>query len=339
MRILVVSPAFFGYERAITEAFREQGHDAVFLDERPSNLPAVRAIVRAFPWVLRRKINRHYRRALAELGNESFEGVVVIKGEVVPAWFLAEIVRLNPSARMVYYTFDSIKNSPQGQRILGYFHRKFSFDPADVAAYPSFELKPLFFPDDFRPGDAERDLDISFVGTLHGDRYPFIQAVAAQIPPERRKLYYYLPARWFFFLRKLSSRGLRGVSQREVSFTPLARSEVVRTAQRSRVVIDLQREGQTGLTMRTFEVLATGAAIITANEAIREQPFFSNERVLVVPRAPERVDTNIVSAFIARQPDVGTAPPGFDEYSLSAWVADFVTILAQSDGEPDANPR
>lgn len=339
LRVLVVSPAFFGYESAIVGEFRDQGHETVFLDERPSNSAIARAIVRVFPFLVKKQVERHFRQALEALGDKPVDGVLVIKGEVTPEWFLAEVVRRSPGATFVYYTFDALSNTPQGARHFPHFDRRFSFDPADVAANPDFELKELFFAPAYRPSTRERDLDLSFVGTLHGDRYAFTQAVAAAVPSERRRLFYYMAARWYFLLRKMTSRAVRDVPSDEVSFTPLSRAEVVEIAQRSRTVIDLQRAGQTGLTMRTFEVLAAGAAIITANESIREAEFFSPDRVLVVPRDPAKVDPGEVAAFIARQPATGTAPEAFDKHSLRAWVAGFVDAFSHSTEDEHANRR
>ncbi|MDR6867237.1 hypothetical protein J2Y69_001838 [Microbacterium resistens] len=334
----MVSPAFFGYESAIIDEFRAQGHDAVFLDERPSNSPMARAVVRVFPALVKKQVERHFRQALKDLGDEPLDGVLVIKGEVTPEWFLTEISRRHPRAVFVYYTYDALSNSSQGKRILTHFHRKFSFDPADVAANPGFELKELFYAPDYTPSGGERDLDLSFVGTLHGDRYAFTQAVAASVPSGRQRLFYYMAARWYYTLRKLTSPEVRSVPRADISFVPLSRAEVVEIAQRSRTVIDLQRAGQTGLTMRTFEVLATGAAIITANDSIRDQEFFSDERVLIVPRDPAQVDAEEVRRFVARQPAVGSAPAGFEKHSLNAWVSEFVDAF-RSDGDGHADRR
>lgn len=339
LRVLVVSPAFFGYEAAIVGEFRDQGHEAIFLDERPSNSAIARAIVRVFPALVKKQVERHFRRALEDLGDTPVDGVLVIKGEVTPEWFLAEIARRSPDATFVYYTFDALSNTPQGARYFPQFDRRFSFDPADVEANADFELKELFYDPAYQPSDEPRDLDLSFVGTLHGDRYAFTQAVAAAVPREKRRLFYYMAARWYFVLRKVTSRKVRHVPGDDVSFTPLVRDEVVEIARRSRVVIDLQRAGQTGLTMRTFEVLATGAAIITSNDSIRDTEFFSPDRVLVVPRDPKDIDPERVAAFIEQQPVVGTAPTGFERYSLKAWVDHFVHAFSTSNEDRHANRR
>jgi len=332
MRILVISPSFFGYEQAIVDAFRARGHTVELVDDRPSNRPLKRALVRVAPWVMRRATDSHYRAAARREASGRFDGVLVVKGEVVPDWFLRDLRSSNPEAIFVYYTYDSVSNSPQGQRLLSHFDRRFSFDPVDVDSNPGFELMHLFFGASYRPSGEHRDLDISFVGTLHGDRYRLVQAISRDIPTGRKRLYFYMPARWYFWLRKLLSKDVRAVGRKEVSFRPLSTADVVSIAQRSRVVIDIQRHGQSGLTMRTFEALATGAALITTNDSVRNLPFYDEKSILIVPRDANRVDSTEVASFVNRQPTTALPPETIQPYSLDRW-ADRILNAFEMRGE------
>ncbi|MGB4779258.1 glycosyltransferase family protein [Microbacterium sp.] len=329
MQILLITPSFFGYERSIADAFRAAGHVVDVFDERPSNKAWARAAVRVAPAVLSYRIARHYRSLVARIESADYDALLVVKGEVVPSWFLEWFIEYNPRAVRAYYTFDSLSNSPQGLRLLSRFDHKFSFDPRDVESHPGFRYKPLFYSTEYAPSGAARDLDISFVGTLHGDRYAFTQAVASGIPGERKLLYYFIPAAWFFWLRKLTSGDVRPVRRNDVQTSPLSRDDTVRLMQRSKAVIDVQRQGQAGLTMRTFEALATGAALITANEAVRGEAFFDPARVLVTPRDPDLIDPAEIERFTTMQPAVGVAPAGFDDYSLASWVDEFIDVFQQ----------
>ncbi|MCR2784791.1 MULTISPECIES: hypothetical protein [unclassified Microbacterium] len=320
----MIAPSFFGYEEAIAGEIRAQGHEVDLVDERPSNAPLARAIVRVAPFLLRGRIRRHFAALLARTQATPPDLVLVIKGEVVPEWFLTTLRWRSPTTRFVYYTFDSSSNSPRGITLLPLFDRAFSFDPVDARRRPSVAYLPLFYRPEFHPGEAPRDLDLSFVGTLHGDRHAFVHAVAAAVPPERRILFFYSPAAWYFWARKLLSARYRGIPRSAIRTTPLTIGTVADTMRRSKAVVDLQRPGQTGLTMRTFEVLASGAALITANGSIRDEYFHDPARVLVVPAEASRVNPAVVAAFIEGLPARGTTPPGFEDHSLAAWTS---TIL------------
>jgi len=331
MRILVISPSFFGYEKQIITAFEKQGCHVNFLDERPRNTPITKAAVRVFPQMLSRQIQQHFQTALKRFTDSRFDAVLVIKGEVTPKWFLRELREKNRDAAFIYYTFDSLRNSPQGKRILDMFNFKFSFDRSDVEANESFVYKPLFYGPDYDLSSGDRDLDVSFVGTLHGDRYRLTQNLASKVERRSRLLFYYMAARWYFWVRKLTSRDLKGVRLSEVSFESLTSSEAATAVKRSKAVIDVQRAGQTGLTMRTFEVLATGAGLITTNKAITMEPFYTEDRVLIVGRSPDPNEANRVRRFIDSQPSSPTGIDGFQRYSLDNWVQEFVNLLQKDE--------
>lgn len=324
MRVLLISPSFFGYEHTIADAFRARGHRVDVLDERPSNTPLERAAVRVAPRLRARRIRAHYAAAEADLVVNAYDLVLVIKGEVVTESFLRSLRRTSPAARFLFYAYDSFANSPAGVRKLALFDQVYSFDPADATGTDAVILKHLFYDPVFHPSDRPRDIDISFVGTLHGDRHAFAHAVAAAVPPERRFLFFYTPAAWFFWIRKLLLRGYRRIPAADVRSAPLPRTAVADLMRRSKVVIDLQRDGQSGLTMRTFEALASGAGLITANATIMETAFYDPRRMLVVPADLALIDPQQIAAFVAQQPDVGAAPAGIEEHSAAAWVAGFL---------------
>lgn len=330
MRILLLSPSFFGYERSVAQAFRDGGHEVDLFDERPSNAAWRRALVRLAPSLMSRQIDRHYRELSATVLGTKYDALLVIKGEVVPGWFLERFRARNPAAVRAYYTFDSLKNSPQGLRIVDHFTHRYTFDRRDAAEHPSFEYRPLFYTPEHAPSGAPREIDVSFVGTLHGDRWDFVHAVAAAVPTERRRLFFYTPAAWYFWLLKLVSRKVRHVPRRAVETRALSRDEVVDVMKRSRVVIDMQRKGQYGLTMRTFEALATGAALVTSNSEISEEPFFDPSRILVVPRDPDAIRAAQVQAFVAAQPASGAPPGGFEQHSLRSWVDRFIAVFQEA---------
>lgn len=327
MRLLLISPAFFGYEVAITEAFEAAGCHTTFLDERPANSPIDRAVVRIAPKLLHKRIVDHFQRALHALRDEELDAVIVIKGEVTPPWFLSRLRKEHSQALFIYYTYDSFQNSAQGMRLTQYFDRLFSFDRSDVEQDGRFEYKPLFYSRAYKPDHLAREIDVSFIGTLHGDRFDLTQAIAEAFPQSQRYLFYYMAARWFFWLRKFTSRELKKVGLKDVSFTPLRHDQIVQVMQRSRSVIDVQRSGQSGLTMRTFEVLATGARLITTNEEIVKEPFYSPEHILVVPRSPDQIDKEAIRRFVLAETSTPEILTTIGPYSLDRWVCEYVEII------------
>lgn len=324
MRLLFITPSFFGYESAISQAFERAGVTVDRYDERPRNSSIARAVLRVAPWAMAGELRSHFRAILHETRDVHVDVLLIIKGENVPVWFVEEFTRLHPTTRRIFYTFDSMSNSSRGASLLPMMDRAFSFDRRDVARFGALEYKPLFYAPEFDAVDDEGDIQflVSFVGTLHSDRYAHYRAVVRNLPPSASDGYFYSPARWFYAAQRLSTPELRGAAN-HVKFDKLDRREVARRFARARAVLDVQRPGQSGLTMRTFEALATGAALITTNEAVVEEPFFDPQRIFVVPRQPELVDAEAVATWVHGLPPRLSALDLAD-YSIDRWVTGFL---------------
>lgn len=320
---LLITPAFFGYERDILSELVRHGYATTLLDERPSNSALARAVMRVRKSLIGRRIDAYYRAKQDELAGAAYDLVVVIKAEVVPPWFLQSLRTRHPSARFVFYTYDSLSNAGNCLDVLDCFDELLSFDRDDVASRPDFAYLPLFFTSEYTPlGSADRRHSLSFIGTLHSGRYSFAQALFAGIPSTFG--FFFVQARWYFVLVKYLTREHRQVPWRDVSFSPLGRAEIAKIFRESRAVIDVQRAGQAGLTMRTFEVLASGSILVTTNQAITREPFYDPERILVVTSDPTAPEVANLHARLAGLSTPLSAPSGFDAYSVSNFVGRLV---------------
>lgn len=318
-RALLITPSFFGYEVDIQRELEHQGYDVTFVDERPSNSALERAILRVRKNLVGRRIGAYFRKVQARLADDSFALVVVIKAEVVPRWFLVALRSQCPEARFVFYTYDAINNASNCLAVMDCFDERLSFDPVDVAVRPDFGYLPLFYTPDFHAahhGDSRYSL--AFVGTLHSTRYPFVRKLFQG--QARAFGFFYVQARWYFAILKYLTREHSSVSWSEVSFTPMSRQEIADAFRESHAVLDMQRPGQSGLTMRTFEVLASGSILVTTNAAIECEPFFDPSRILIVDANIDEIEPNDVHRRLKELPAPGQAPSGFEIYSLRSWV-------------------
>ena len=326
-KVLLISPRFFGYELDIAQAFERRGFAVEFIDERPSNSAAMKALFRVQPKALARSVDRYYRR-LRVGQRDDYALVLVIKGEVVPAWFLDDVARRSPRAKFVFYTFDSVANSPHAASLMPLFEHRFSFEE-HAGGDGGFVLKHLFYVPEFRPvGTSEpRRHDLAFIGTLHSGRYRFVKRVVAGF--SRSFTYFYSQARWFFAIKRVTDARFREVPPADVHYAKLDRSTVAEIFRNSLAVLDMQHEQQRGLTMRSFEVLASGSYLVTTNEAAATGPLGATGRVIVMSPEPSPVEISQLSETLRALP-IPTGPPaGFEQYSVDAWVQDFVDIAEE----------
>lgn len=324
MRIAFITPSFFGYEEAIAQAFRDRGIEVDRFDERPSNSAISRAVLRVMPRLSVRRLRAHFDSMLQQMRGRSYDALLVIKGENLPPSVLREFSERNPEAVRIFYTFDSLANSGRCVDLFPHTDVRYSFDRGDVAARDDLKYKSLFFAREFAEARGRvREFDASFVGTLHSDRYNFYHGVVSKLSPDRCFAFFYSQARWFFAVQRVFDRRMRKIVPSEVSFDKMSRSRVAEVFGASRAVIDYQRPGQDGLTMRTFEALGSGAALITANQSILEEDFYDPSRILVVPRDADSIDGEAVKNWVAALDDEWSVE-GFDQYGIDSWVEDFL---------------
>lgn len=326
-RALLIGPRLFGYETSIVAELEREGFRTHFLDERPSNRAWVRAALRKAGGSLRMVTDRHFARALRDPANRGLDLVLVLKAEITPRWFLTELKRMNPGCRFVFYAYDSVSNSNHFLSQLDLFDQTFTFDRADAAAVAGLEYYPLFFGPEFRPGPTpeQRAIRMSFVGTLHSQRYRVLQAVLGQSGPSTvDRITLFVQARWYFFVSKYITRQFSEVPWSKVTFQPHTTVQTATIFADSRAVLDIHHPSQSGLSPRVFEVLATGAVLVTTNSSIRREPFYDDRHVLVIPADPDLIDSHELTTALDEMNFSGRPPAGFDRYSLSSWVVHMV---------------
>lgn len=335
---LVIAPAFFGYEKDIVAEFERQGFAVTFVDERPTNSAIGRAVMRIRRELLGRKTASYYRGHQAMLNGRHFDIILVIKAEITPRWFLEWLRSANPKAQLVFYNWDAINYNPNYIHVLDVFDRCLSFDREDVGQRRDLEYLPLFYTPDFAPLPANtarqrRAHSMSFVGTLRPGRFALVKNLFADRPATFG--FFFVQARWYFAVRKYITREHPGIRWADVAFAPMRRPALAELFRNSHAVVDMPAPGQVGLTIRTFEVLASGALLITTNAAVMHEPFYDPKRVIVLTEefAPHEID-DIWSRLDSTPPPEGP-PPGFEKYSLASWVRTVASIdSASHDGRP-----
>lgn len=321
--VLFISPAFFGYEQSIKNAIIENGYNVDYFDERPSNNALMKALVRTQKRTFDLLLKRHFEKIYNQIKGKEYHYFLLIKGEVTPDWFIEEFKKRNPSAKLIYYTYDaSNNNSSNGVDVQKFFNTCYSIDFVDVENNPHLKLKHLFYSKAFIQSststDQNRSYDISFVGTLHSNRYQVMKETFDKF--KNSYLFLYSPAKWWFFYNKVFNKDYRGIKSSTVSFKKLNLVEVAAIFKSSQSVLDVQRYGQAGLTMRTFEVLASGAILITTNPRIREVDFFDENKIVFIQDEITQEKVDEIKFKIERNNyDVSK----FENYFVNNWVREF----------------
>lgn len=323
--ILLFSPAFFGYEKAIKKRLLDLDAKVDFFDERPANTFWSKAFIRLYPQILHFYIARYYKYIYNLVKNKDYDYVFVINIEAMPKSFLNKMKEKSPSTKFILYMWDSMYNKKKAINYLSCFDKVFSFDKNDCMENPSVIFRPLFFLNEYAilSNPQNYKYDLSFIGTAHSDRYILLNKIRILPNVIKRNCYFYLYLQnWkLFFLYKIRNTAFRKANFRDFNYVPLTKSKLMNLIEESRIVIDIQHPKQVGLTIRTIEMLGAHRKLITTNAAIKDYDFYNPNNILII----DREDPKIPDMFL----DVDYEPIDhtvYYKYSLDGWLNDIFVI-------------
>lgn len=317
-KILFISAHFFGYEKAIIERLKKKGAEVDFYNERPSDSLLSKGIIRVNSHWYQRRINRYYRKILLEISTKKYDFFLLIKGESIPFFFLDVFQEKNPLAEKIFYSYDTVDEYPKFEKLYPFFDKNFTFEPRDAKRFGLY-FRPLFFIDDYKNirEIKEQKYDITFIGTAHTDRYAIGEKVGEVAERHHLKtfFYYYAPGRTAFLLKRLFDRHLQHFDIKKLSFTKLKHAEIAEIYSQSFSVLDINKPFQNGLTIRTFEALASGKKILTTNSDIKNYPFFSEENVMILDRGNLKINKDFFETQFAEIDE-----EILSKMSLDSWI-------------------
>ena len=192
MKILLIMPKFFNDPETIQMGLRNLGHDVKWVDDRPSNDPFTKALVRVNKEVLSRPIDRYFESVRHDAEEAQYDLVLVVSGQSL-SFCKEHLLRLRcviPNARFVLYQWDAVENYPHVLSVLDCFDEAYTFDERDSRLY-RMEFLPLFYHPGYQAigrrskAKIEADYDVAFIGTAHPKKYGFVQEVVDADTPQK----------------------------------------------------------------------------------------------------------------------------------------------------------
>jgi hypothetical protein len=326
-RALLIGTPFFNYHRSIIASFRDHGYDVDYYNDRPGENPFIKGAIRLRPNLVNGVVGGYLRNILDETRGRRYDLILVINGKVLTPAFVGELRGQHPESEAVLYLWDSIQLYPHVLTFSGLFDRRYTFDAEDAGGHNEFTLLPLFYTHDYRDvgarGRRQHDYDLVNVCTAHENRYSLMRTLIPSLRQADLRVYSYLylhPLQFAYC--RVRSDSFAGSSPREFAFRPLPVTAYVDVLSRSRAVLDVNHESQSGLTMRTIETLGARRKLITTNRDVEHYQFYDPSRVLLVdPRSP---DVLAIKDFVNGSQDA-LDPSIYRMYDIDTWMDELIT--------------
>ena len=106
-RVLFIAPMFFGYEKLIKDELEAKGARVDYFNDRPDNTFLTKSLVRIDRRLLSGKTNRYYDDIICSTRDESYDYILIVRGEAISQQRLRKLRQAQPHARLYLYLWDS----------------------------------------------------------------------------------------------------------------------------------------------------------------------------------------------------------------------------------------
>ena len=326
-KVLLFTSVLFNYHIQIKNTIEELGAEVHLYDERNDPSSVQKILIRKARFLMAGRTLSFYSSVAEKERDFCPDYILFVSPEAVTREALAILKSTFPESTFILYMWDSVKNK-RIEGILDCFDHMYSFDSEDAERY-GMVFRPLFFSPDFgiEPESEEYEYDVSFVGTVHSDRARILLAVKEFCDAQGLRYYFYLfiPGKLLYVLRMLTDKYLRKWDRKYIHIDTIGKDEVARISAKTRCIIDINHPAQTGLTMRTIEMLGIGRKIATTNTNIRNYDFYRPENQIVLDRRDLSLSKEMILREYVRIPD-----EIYRKYSVKYWAEEIFGLRPQA---------
>lgn len=282
MKFLLITPNLFGYYKEMMLYLEGKGHQCKQYFDYTNLKLREKIWIKLINKQTSKSFDEYWEMLIEENKNEKYDRIVLIFGDKFICDSHIKKLRLShPESYFIYYNWDSVSKYPNILTFYKLFDRYISFDKEDCRKY-GFEFRPLFYSNDIVNCDPEYDCCIST--TFGVDKVKEFEMVNNLLPKTIKKKYFlYLGSLKSYYYNKIfNARLFKNYKKENFSFNGMTRDQNNRFVANAKVVIDIPRKGQNGLTMRTFEVLHLKRKLITTNKNIKTYEFYNPNNIYVI---------------------------------------------------------
>jgi hypothetical protein len=251
---------------------------------------------------------KYYEKLFRRL-KSNYDVVFVLNGTTIPLEVLELLKVKYVNARFILYLWDDISNVNHEIEFYKLFDKVFTYSKIDSSC-TNFIFRPFFYSNVI---DSPKISDLSFVGTLHGDRDVYLSKV--QNYNSELSVQKYIYSDFFSYIKKIRTVKL---NYTEVNFKKLNYYNYLDILASSKATIELPRVDQLNITTRAIEVLGTKTKLITRSNAVETYDFYNKSNIFIINdniydikewlKIPyEKYDTDLLY-----------------KYSIESWINDVV---------------
>lgn len=271
-KVLIIAPFAFGYTAHIQKALQQYEHiDAqiLYLDQPAFSYKntfhkAQNFFSKLFGKNLKKTfVTNRIKASLTELGKQ--DEIFIIRPDMLSDDLL-NIIKSFTNKFIAYY-YDSTRRFLRKVDIIPMFDKVYSYDRLDVEKYNLDFLTNYIFEESNHLKNEVQFFNIS----TNDYRFPLLENLANYLKQHK----------WSYNIQVYNGSEMPA-EHVEIITTQKSIAEVSELIQKAKIIVEIQRTEQVGLSFRIFEALGHRKKLITTNKDIVNYDFYHPQNILVV---------------------------------------------------------
>jgi len=220
----------------------------------------------------------------------------------------------NISKKSIVYYWDGFDHFPAYKNTIQYFDECFTFDPEDAKNYNLKPITNFYFAEDRNNNPAT---DLFFLSSFDS-RYPFIEKIVTLLEKQDNNMkikILQLPRNKKTPIPKPVSSAIQFIHQ------PISFKETTALMKDTKIVLDIQKDIQRGLTFRVFEAMGLGKKLITTNKDIVNYDFYNPNNIFIWTEK-----TTFIPDFFLNTPYEELPEELYKKYSQESWIKQILGL-------------
>ena len=314
MKICVISFDFWGYDAHIVETLKEKGIEANHIKigavsyenfgERLTNFFSKVFLGKNLKYQKRQKF---VIEQLYKLGHQ--DQILVLNADTFDHSTLEYMKK--STNRFITFLYDNLDRFPVQDK-LHFFDKIYSFDDKDIEKHgferlTNYNYLPFLSQEKQNPSE-----DALYITSYDKKRIKQLEILSQKFEELRLKFDLYVIGK-----KSWKNKLMKPFSKNKIVFTRkrINHENLPEFYKRTKVILDLMRENQYGLSFRVFEAMALEKKIITDNEKIKNYDFYNPNNILVL----NKDFSNITKEFF-ETPYQSLPEEIYKKYTLKKWV-------------------
>ena len=314
MKICVISFDFWGYDALIVETLKEKGIEANHIKigavsyenfgERLTNFFSKVFLGKNLKYQKRQKF---VIEQLDKLGHQ--DQILVLNADTFDHSTLEYMKKR--TNRFIIFLYDNLDRCPVQDK-LHFFDKIYSFDDKDIEKHgfeklTNYNYLPFLSQEKQNPSE-----DALYITSYDKKRIKQLEILSRKFEELRLKFDLYVIGK-----KSWKNQLMKPFSKNKIVFTRkrISHENLPEFYKRTKVILDLMRENQYGLSFRVFEAMALEKKIITDNEKIKNYDFYNPNNILVL----NKDFSNITKEFF-ETPYQSLPEEIYKKYTLEKWV-------------------